>query len=109
MAWVTTLSLQTSGRGQVQSSSRRNFAPFASVTEHYTASARARSTAEVWRVGARYIVRGHITQTVLNEKYRNSARLLPLEAKTAVEGSLGRVGNDYNRCEFAPGVSKNRR
>ena len=44
-------------------------------------------TAEGSREGARYLVQGHTTKTVLNEKYRKSARLLPLESPHLAEGA----------------------
>jgi hypothetical protein len=36
--------------------------------KHYTASARAKGTAEGWWVDAKYVVRGNTTQTVLNKE-----------------------------------------
>jgi hypothetical protein len=38
-------------------------------------------------VGERYVVRRHTAQTVLNEEYKASARLLPLESLQLPEGS----------------------
>jgi hypothetical protein len=41
---------------------------------HFMASARAEGTAEGWRVGARYVVRGHTTQIVLRTEIQNERK-----------------------------------
>ena len=67
---------------------RRDFAPFTSSTPKAFQGERAgkQGTAEGWRVGAKYVVRGHTTQTVLKE-YRTSARLMSLEFLHLAEGA----------------------
>ena len=65
---ATTLSVEASGQriGAVHLAEKLCFF-YLPNPYYYKASARAKGTAEGWRVGARYVVRGH-NKTVLNEE-----------------------------------------